>query len=51
MSESTDKLQQVILQLHKESQKMSLKMNMKKIKMMFNYYIQGHEIEIHGEVI
>ena len=39
MSESTDELQQIILQLHRESQKVKLKMNMKKTKMMFNNYI------------
>ena len=50
MSESKDKLQQMILQLQRESQKVSLKMNMKKTKVMFNNYILDHEIRIHDEV-
>ena len=51
MSESTDQLQQLILQLYKESQKVGLKMNMKKTKVMFNNYILDHEIEIDDEGI
>ena len=51
MSKSTDELQQIILQLHRESQKVCLKMNMKKTKMMFNNYIQHYEIKILDEVI
>ena len=37
MSKLTDKLQQIILQLHRESKKrVGLKLNMKKTKEMFN---------------
>ena len=43
MSDSTNELQQMILQLHKESQKVGLKVN----KVMFNNYILDHEVEIH----
>ena len=43
MSELIDELQQMILQLHRESQKVVLKMNIKKTKEMFNNYIQDHE--------
>ena len=50
MSELKDELQQMILQLHRESQKVGLKMNMKKTKVMFNNYILDHEVEIHDEV-
>ena len=44
LSESTYELQQMILQLHKESQKVGLKMNKKKIKVVFNNYILDHKI-------
>ena len=50
MSISTNKLQQMILQLHIESQKVGLKMNMKKIKVITNY-ILDHKTEIDDEVI
>ena len=50
MSESTDELQQIILQLQRESQKVGLKMNMKKTKLIFNNYISENKIEI-DEVI
>ena len=49
MSESTDELQQMILHLHRESQKMVLKLIMKKNMMMFN--IRHHEIEIYDEIV
>ena len=39
MSQSTDELQQMNLQFCRESQKMVLKMNIMKTKMMFNNYI------------
>ena len=46
-----DELQQMILQLHKESQKIGLKMNMKKTKVMFNNYIPNHVIKVDDEII
>ena len=45
MSESTDELQHMILHLRRERQKVVLKMNMKKTKVMFI-----HEIEIDDKV-
>ena len=47
MSKSAEELQQMILQLHRESQKVGLKINMEKTKVMFKNYIQDHEIKIH----
>ena len=44
MNESTDGLKQIILQLHRGSQKVGLKMNMKITKVVFNNFIQDHEI-------
>ena len=41
----------MILQLHKESQKVGLEMHMKKTKVIFNNYILHYEIEIDYEVI
>ena len=41
----------MILQLHRESHKVCLKMNMNKTKVMFNNYILCYEIEIDDEVI
>ena len=41
----------MILQLHRESQKADLKMNMKKTKMMFNNCILDHELKIKYEVM
>ena len=38
MNELMDELQQMILQLHRESQKVGLKMNIKKTKVMFNNF-------------
>ena len=46
MSISTDELQQIILQLHRESQKVGLQMNTKKTMVLFNNYKLDHEIEI-----
>ena len=51
MNESTDELQQMILQLHRQGQNVGLKMNMKKIWMMLNNYLLSHEIKIDDEVI
>ena len=51
MSESTDELWQMILQLRRKSQNVGLKMNMKKTKAMLNNYILDHEIKIHDKVI
>ena len=51
MSESADELQQMISQLHKESQKIGLKMNMKKTKVMFNNYIPNHVIKVDDVMI
>ena len=51
MSELTDEPQQMILQLHRESQKVSLKMIRKKNLLMFHNYILDHEIKIDDEVI
>ena len=45
MSKSTDELQHIMLQLDRGSQKVSLKMNMKKTKVMINNYILDHEID------
>ena len=45
MNESTDELQQMILLLHRETQKVGLKMNMKNIKVMINNYLLDHEIK------
>ena len=39
MNETTDELKQMILQIHRESQKVDLKINIKKTKVMFNNYI------------
>ena len=41
----------MILHLYRESQNVSLKMNMKKTKLMFNIYTIAHEIRIDDEVI
>ena len=51
MSKSTDELERMILQLHRESQKVGLKMFMKKTKMMFNNCLLNSELEIYDEVI
>ena len=51
MSELTDELQQMILQLHRESHKVGLKTNMKKTKVMFNNYILDLKIKIDDEII
>ena len=51
MSDSIDELQQMILQLHKESQRVGLKIYMKKTKVIFNNYIQDHTIILDDEVI
>ena len=50
MSESKDELQQMIMQLHRENQKICLKMNMKKTKV-FKNDLLNHEIKKHDEVI
>ena len=49
MSESTDELQHMILQLHIDGQKVGLKMIMKKIKVMFTNFIQN-KIKLYDEV-
>ena len=46
MSESTDEMQQMFLQLHRESQKVDSKMNMKKTTVRCNNFIPDHEIKI-----
>ena len=51
MSKSTDKLQQMILELHKNSQKVRLKMIMKESMVIFKNYILHHEIRIDNEVL
>ena len=51
MSESTNELQQMILQLQRESQKVDLKIFKKKTKVKFNNYIQDHEIKVDDEAI
>ena len=48
---STDELQQMILQLHVENKKISLKMNVKIIKVKFNNYIPNYEIKVNNEVM
>ena len=50
MSEMTDELQQMILQLYRKSQKVGLKVNMKKTKLMFIDYIPD-QIHVDDEVI
>ena len=50
MNESPYKLQHMILQLDRQSQKLGLKINLKKTKMVFNNYILDHGITI-DEVI
>ena len=40
----------MILQLHKKIQKVGFKMNMKKNKVIFNYFMRDNKIEIHDEV-
>ena len=43
MSESTDILHHMILQLHKEKQNMGLIMNIKKTNVMFNNYVLDYK--------
>ena len=50
MSESTGELPQMIMQLHRESQKVSLKMNIKKTKVMFSNNMRYHKLIIDNEV-
>ena len=44
-------LKQMILQVHRERQKVGLEINMKKTKVMFNNYILDHDIRMYNQVI
>ena len=51
MSESTNKMQQMIMHWHGESQKADLSMDMKKTKVIFNNDMLDHVLRIDKAII
>ncbi len=51
LSNSGEDLEKIISDLHRESLKVSLKMNMKKIKILYNKHLIGRQIMIGNEAL
>ncbi len=51
LSNSGEDLEKIITDLHRESLKVALKMNMKKAKIMYNKHLIGRQIRIGNEAL